>query len=237
MGKVTALRFFIGGILFVFLLTGSYFAVTWMRSDLVLREVRAELDAWQAAGEVSSLDEWQRQLDALGNAEAVHSENPLIHQYRGLLHEWRGFAVAGQDISASDILIARREATAAYREVVQHKAVQASDWASLARMKALSGEVDAEFTHALERAMALGLNIPAVQRSVAFMLSLTWTRIRDDDPIGVQVKEYIQHAFLHSTAVREIVDYLGNAGILEEFCEGLDSDELRSVVRNACGVG
>ena len=57
MGKVTALRFFIGGILFVFLFTGSYFAVTWMRSDLVLREVRAELDAWQAAGEVSSLDE------------------------------------------------------------------------------------------------------------------------------------------------------------------------------------
>jgi len=69
------------------------------------------------------------------------------------------------------------------------------------------------------------------------MLSLTWTRIRDDDPIGVQVKEYIQHAFLHSTAVREIVDYLGNAGILEEFCEELDSNELRSVVRNACGVG
>ena len=215
------------------LLFGIVLAFRWMLADVNHYSAIAVMDRWNEDGAVGSLAEWEGVRDRLAFSQGLDSGEPDYHRLQALAYDWRGFAVAGEEVSAQELMSSRRATLAAYREMARRRPADPAGWAHVARLKVLAGERDDEFGRALRNALTLGANQPDVLAEVAYTVSLSWNTVSADETLQRLVVVTLAEG-LTRRGNSEIFGYLDGTAVMDEVCLVVELDRTTQVVKDTC---
>lgn len=201
----------------------------WMLADLSVREIRTELNSWSIENP-PILNSWQNMHDELQRAITFKSNNAESYELLGYLYEW-------QERLTNDIS-SRNDAIAAYRQAIEFRPGWPDDWVNLARLKAVSGELDAEYAHALNRALVIGMNEPRVEVELLYAISLGWASLDLAGETAELLDAFINKVLLTGGSYPQKLEHLTNAGLLNAYCVQLTMQQnlasAPGAVRNRC---
>ena len=160
--------------LVAFLLFVIFSAARIGAADLLSGYVRKEMHAWSisaARPDVATLESVAR---ALGMARLIAPGNPDHYEDLARLAFVRSGMPGVNDAERNDRLL---EGLVLMRQAITLRPVSSYSWATLLLLKRERAEYDAEFRHALERAVTLGPWEPEVQRIVADVGMAAWAAL------------------------------------------------------------
>jgi hypothetical protein len=215
---------------------GSTWSLRHLQAELLTVPVRQHLEQWSAAGEVSSLLDWQILSNNLGHARKLHANLEDNQRLSGLLQEWRGHQIAGHTNSAEEILTARRAAVDSYRQALRLRPSLPNTWAHLARMKLLAGEADDEFRHAVGRTLALGAHVEEVQLELIYISAIAWEALARDPVLAGDLRSVIRGSLARGQNAAHKLQLLQSGGQLAPLCSELsiDSADMPALLQRSC---
>lgn len=143
-------------------------------ADLIEKSAREKIFSWSAIAPSSvstSLDNVSSQLDAV---RLLASDNPDYYEDMASLAMMRSAMPGTNKADRNERLT---EGFALIRQAIALRPVSPYAWAMLLQLKRERGEYDAEFRHALERAVTLGPWEPQVQLVVADVGQTAWAAL------------------------------------------------------------
>jgi tetratricopeptide (TPR) repeat protein len=187
-----------------------------MLADLTIRQVRTELGSWSQES-APDLQAWQEQETALQKALSLKPNDADSYRLLGYLYEWQE--------RITDDTSSRSDAVAAYRQAASFRPGWPDDWVRLARMKAINGELDDEYSLALNRAFVLGMNEARIEVELFYAISLGWRTLDLTTDIANLLDDFVSKSLLAGGRYREKLDYLNTSGLLTAYCIQLDVEK------------
>jgi len=227
----------------VVLLFLAWVAMGWARADLLIREVRQDLTAWQSSGgDLETLQEWESTRDKLEQAISLRPKEPEYHRLRGYLYEWRFRAPITDDNS----ILTAEEYTAyyqdtleeiliSYRQSIALRPVWPNAWVQLARVKGDFKQHDEEFSTAVKQTIRYGKNVPRMQLEVNQLAVRNFAFILQDPVLFPLIKENTQRSFTNNAGlVRQNINYFNATNMLAFACAWVDTSTVSAVAQRAC---
>ncbi|HIG44796.1 MAG TPA: hypothetical protein EYQ14_30300 [Gammaproteobacteria bacterium] len=158
---------FVRGAAYIFVIASLLFCIFIAAKaglgDLAARRVEPAFTVWREKKIIGS-QEWSRVYGLLLEAVALRPGNPDYHLQLGQLYSYRRMT---NERSQSEYQADLRQALVHFQSSVEKRNMWGFGWAYIASTKSLLGELDGEFSYALERAVTLGPWEPPVQRMVS----------------------------------------------------------------------
>lgn len=222
--------------LVLLLCCGSIWSLRLLQAELQTLSVRQQLERWSAAGQVSSLNNWEAQQSNLERARSLQPRQEDNHRLNGLLQEWRGHRIANHTNTAEETLTSHRAAVQAYRSAVRQRPALPNAWAHLARLKLLAGEPDAEFRQAVARALALGPHIEEVQLELLYIAALAWATLTRDPALAEALPLVLRDALVTGRNTARKLQLLQAGGQLPLLCGELEltAADMPALLQRSC---
>ena len=202
----------------ILLLAGlSLVALRWGVADVYGFLARSELESWQ---QPASEQQWQ---DALGNGlKALEFEpgNPDHLDTVGRIYLYRARSPAIDEVRRG---VARINAAAYIRRALRQRPGWPYSWANLVLAKLQLKQIDAEFSHAIERAVTLGPWEPWVQLVIVEAGLSSWEQL--DTHTRALIVEEIDRAL--KTQLQAMMAKAKRYGMLDVVCARIPSSESR----------
>lgn len=225
---------FLLSIVLILLLGGILLASRWLLADIALTDATDRMNSWSENQAAFSVEDWQQAHDSLQRAIALKPGEAEYYRNLALLFERRSSALAGIRFGNEEIISFRKQAIAAHRTATNLSPAWPQSWSSLARMKAMEGELDEEFSAALNKAMVLGTYDARVNLELTFIATLAWPYISSDTALLAKLKAAIIRGLGEGGNVRGGLNFLRAGGLLEQICPELELPAMSSLVQQAC---
>ncbi len=148
----------------------------------------------------------------------------------GRVYSWQHFR---QPYGAAHAADSRRLALAAYRASVQARPTWPYTWARLAHSKLYLLEFDAEFSHALAQAFAMGPTRIAVNRELADIGLSAWPQLSAEQRQATL--ESVRRSVAYNVPeAQNMLSIAKHNGRVEEFCGALEASLISSRKLDAC---
>lgn len=140
-------------------------------ADLMAMEGRYQSEAWERSPGDSAL--WSQAFTNLHTALRFDPTNPSVMEDLGHLYDQRAVRAG----SGAVVQSFTHESLAYFRAAAQRRPVSPYVWSNIAVVKFHSGELDQEFSNALQRAVTLGPWEPIIQLTVADIGLGAWDKL------------------------------------------------------------
>ncbi|MDM1707270.1 hypothetical protein [Thiopseudomonas alkaliphila] len=141
------------------------------------------LSHWQTQRQAPSERAWQVAAEAMQQAQAWYpAANPALHERFGTMWQWR--SVQASPLTAEQqqqLAQAQQQALSELRQATALRPRWPFAWSSLAYAKLQAGELDAEFSKALQQAQHYGPARHPVQERIAEIGLIAWPQLSAAD--------------------------------------------------------
>lgn len=165
----------------------AYFTVMRFAAEMSAQDARYRFARWEAGKAKPQNGEVAAAIVGLRAALAYESGNPKLYSDLGRIHFWR---VRSGSLVDPESRAAREAALESFRQAALLHPASGHTWASIALTRYMLGQVDIEFTHALEQTLRWAPWQPQLQLSAIQLGLATWQIL--DEPSQRLVAEAIR---------------------------------------------
>jgi len=182
-------------------------------------------ESWQKSATPPDVRTWKWVHEAMRWSLKLDPGNAEYSNDMGRLYDYTAMNMVEH---ASQIQPLLTISLSFFRQATRLRPAWAFAWANLALLKHQLGHIDAEFDHALDRAMRLGAALPPVQRVVAEAGVAHWRHLS----VAMRRKVLVNiHTGLGSLQRRAIVDAIEYYGMSAYFCKVLPASDRQYVCK------
>lgn len=165
----------------------AYFTVMRFAAEMSAQDARYRFARWEAGKAKPQDGEVAAAIVGLRAALAYESGNPKLYSDLGRINFWR---VRSGSLVDPESRAAREAALESFRQAALLHPTSGHPWASIALTRYMLGQVDIEFTHALEQTLRWAPWQPQLQLSAIQLGLATWQIL--DEPSQRLVAEAIR---------------------------------------------
>lgn len=143
-----------------------------------LNQYRASsfLADWEAKRQVPSEQAWQAAEQAISNAIAWYpAKNAAYAEQFGYMWQWRAYGANPSQASSKQY---QQQAISEFRTATVLRPTWPYAWSGLAYAKLTAGELDQEFSHAMQQAAEYGPSRIGINRRLAEIGLIAWTNLQ-----------------------------------------------------------
>lgn len=202
------------------------------RSALLFDRSQVYQEAWEEDPELLTVENWQAaEADLQAALRLNENEAEYLHKYGLLIDAER--TLIGADITPGQTRQILVNSIEAHRRGVQQRPSSPYGWAHLSRVKALAGQLDAEFDQAMERMDTLGPWEKEIHQLTAYLSQYYWLRF--SVTASYYAKEILQRALSNPGYDSPVLRVLSGSEFLQgQLCPALDLAILTEAAQTAC---
>ena len=149
----------------------AYFTVMRFAAEMSAQDARYRFARWEAGKVKPQPEDVAAAIAGLRAALAYEPGNPNLHSDLGRIEYWR---VRAGSLADADSRAARQAAQDGFRQAALLRSTSGHTWANIALTRFMLGQVDIEFTHALEQTLRWAPWQPQLQLSAIQLGLATW---------------------------------------------------------------